>query len=125
MLAPPASGSGLATDRGRSSRHSRATLSPTIEASVYFLISEALTNVVKHVRAASVRFRIAVAAGQLSVEVSDNGVGIAQRAPPGHGLAGLADRVAALDGTLTIKSNPSAGTTLRAQIPLPERHLGP
>jgi PAS domain S-box-containing protein len=99
--------------------------SPTIEASVYFLISEALTNVVKHAHARTAGVRIAVAAGQLSVEVSDNGVGIARQAPPGHGLAGLADRVAALDGTLAIKSDPSAGTTLRAQIPLPERHLSP
>jgi hypothetical protein len=48
--------------------------SPTIEASVYLLISEALTNVVKHTSAASPRVRIAAAAGQLSVEVSDNGV---------------------------------------------------
>jgi PAS domain S-box-containing protein len=99
--------------------------SPTIEASIYFLISEALTNVVKHARAARARVRIAVAAGQLSVEVSDNGVGIAHEVPPGHGLAGLADRVAALDGKLTINSDPSAGTTLRAQIPLPKRHLSP
>ena len=99
--------------------------SPTIEASVYFLISEALTNVVKHAHAGIAGVRITVAAAQLSVEVSDNGVGIAQEAPPGHGLAGLADRIAALDGTLTINSDPSTGTTLRAQIPLPERHRSP
>ena len=99
--------------------------SPTIEASVYFLISEALTNVVKHAQAGTAGVRITVAAAQLSVEVSDNGVGIAQEAPPGHGLAGLADRIAALDGTLTINSDPSTGTALRAQIPLPERHRSP
>jgi signal transduction histidine kinase len=72
---------------------------------------------VKHAHAGTAGVRITVAAAQLSVEVSDNGVGIAHEAPPGHGLAGLADRIAALDGTLTINSDPSTGTALRAQIP--------
>ena len=69
--------------------------------------------------------RMSSAAGQLAVEVSDDGVGGAERQPPGHGLAGLADRLAALDGTLTVRSEPSAGTTLRAEIPLPESDLSP
>jgi PAS domain S-box-containing protein len=91
---------------------------PAIEASVYFLVSEALTNVVKHARATRAGVRIA-AAGQLTVEVRDDGVGGAEAHPAGHGLAGLADRVAALDGTFTLRSETSAGTTLRADIPLP------
>jgi len=95
-----------------------------IEASVYFLVSEALTNVVKHARATRAGVRIA-AAGRLTVEVRDNGVGGAGGHPPGQGLAGLADRVAALDGTFTIRSEASAGTTLRAEIPLPESDLSP
>jgi PAS domain S-box-containing protein len=92
---------------------------PAIEASVYFLVCEALTNVVKHARATRAGVRIA-AAGQLTVEIRDDGVGGAEARPPGHGLAGLADRVAALDGTFTIRSEASAGTTLRAEIPLPD-----
>jgi PAS domain S-box-containing protein len=90
---------------------------PAIEASVYFMISEALTNVVKHARATSAGVRIAAADGRLTVEVSDDGAGGAQVRLPGRGLAGLADRVAALDGTLTVQSEPGVGTTLRADLP--------
>jgi PAS domain S-box-containing protein len=100
-------------------------LPPAIEASVYFLVSEALTNIVKHARATRASVRIATPAGQLAVEVRDDGVGGAEAHPPGHGLAGLADRVAALDGTFTVRSEASAGTTLRAEIPLPESHHSP
>jgi PAS domain S-box-containing protein len=97
---------------------------PAVEACVYFLVSEALTNVVKHARATRARVRIAEA-GQLTVEIRDDGVGGAEAHPTGHGLAGLADRVAALDGTFTIRSEASAGTTLRAEIPLPESEVSP
>ncbi|HKP88395.1 MAG TPA: PAS domain S-box protein [Thermoleophilaceae bacterium] len=97
---------------------------PAIEASVYFLVSEALTNTVKHARATRAGVRI-TAAGQVTVEVSDDGVGGAEAQPAGQGLVGLADRVAALDGTFTIRSEPSSGTTLRAQIPLPQSALSP
>jgi PAS domain S-box-containing protein len=92
---------------------------PAIEASIYFLISEALTNVVKHARATSAGVRVAAAAGRLTVEVRDDGVGGADLRTPGHGLAGLADRVAALEGTFDVRSEPSMGTTLRAEMPLP------
>jgi PAS domain S-box-containing protein len=88
-----------------------------IEASVYFFVSEALTNVVKHAQAERVSVRIVGAPGTLTVEVSDNGVGGADLAG-GSGLPGLADRVDALDGELAVRSEPGAGTTLRARIPL-------
>jgi PAS domain S-box-containing protein len=94
-------------------------LPPAIEASVYFLISEALTNVVKHARSTSAGVRVEVAAGRLTVEVRDDGVGGADLRTPGHGLAGLADRVAALEGTFDVQSGSSMGTTVRAEIPLP------
>lgn len=99
--------------------------SPAIEASVYFLVSEALTNVVKHAGATHAAVRIAAAPERLTVEVSDDGAGGAELHSPGHGLAGLADRVAASDGDFTIRSEPSAGTTLRAEIPLPGPDLSP
>ena len=99
--------------------------SPAIEASVYFLASEALTNVVKHARATRAGVRIAAASGRLTVEISDDGAGGADVHSPGHGLAGLADRVAALDGTFSVRSEPSAGTTLRAEIPLPASDVSP
>jgi PAS domain S-box-containing protein len=98
---------------------------PAIEASVYFLISEALTNVVKHARATSAGVRIAAARGRLTVEVSDDGAGGAAMHIPGHGLAGLADRVAALEGTFSVRSAPSKGTILRAEVPLQESGVSP
>ncbi|HEX2102960.1 MAG TPA: PAS domain-containing protein [Solirubrobacteraceae bacterium] len=89
-----------------------------VEASVYFFISEALTNVVKHARALEARVAVRCEADRLLVEVDDDGVGGATRARHGTGLAGLADRIAALDGELTVTSPPGEGTTLRAEIPL-------
>jgi PAS domain S-box-containing protein len=88
-----------------------------VEASVYFFVSEALTNVVKHAEAGSATVSIAAANGDLTVEVDDDGVGGAS-AGAGSGLRGLGDRVAALDGTLEVESAPGAGTRLRATIPL-------
>jgi len=92
-------------------------LPPAVEASVYFMISEALANVVKHAGATRAIVSVVASDGQLAVRVEDDGVGGAVEAP-GHGLAGLADRVAALDGALTVRSEPAAGTTLEALIPL-------
>jgi signal transduction histidine kinase len=95
-------------------------LPPPVEASVYFVVSEALTNVVKHASASAAIVRIGAADGVLTVEVSDDGAGGADMRR-GTGLSGLADRVAALDGELTVTSVPAAGTTVHAEIPLPER----
>jgi PAS domain S-box-containing protein len=89
-----------------------------VEASVYFFISEALTNVVKHAQADEATVRIVSDKDCLTVEVRDDGVGGAQ-ASDGSGLPGLDDRVAALDGTLELSSPPGGGTLLRARIPLP------
>jgi PAS domain S-box-containing protein len=88
-----------------------------VEASVYFFVSEALTNVVKHAQASTAAVSLAAANGDLTVEVSDDGVGGA-RATGGSGLRGLGDRVGALDGTLHVESPPGGGTLLRATIPL-------
>jgi PAS domain S-box-containing protein len=88
-----------------------------VEASVYFFVSEALTNVVKHAQASTAAVSLAAANGDLTVEVSDDGVGGA-RATGGSGLRGLGDRVGALDGTLDVESPPGGGTLLRATIPL-------
>ncbi len=88
-----------------------------VEASVYFFVSEALTNVVKHAQAHEATVSIGASNGGLMVEVSDDGVGGA-RVAGGSGLRGLGDRVGALDGTLDVDSPPGAGTRLRATIPL-------
>jgi len=87
-----------------------------VEAAAYYLIAEALTNVAKYAQASAVRVRIAAGAGDLVVEVSDDGVGGADPAA-GSGLRGLADRVEALGGALAIVSSAGAGTVLRARIP--------
>jgi PAS domain S-box-containing protein len=89
-----------------------------VEASVYFFVSEALTNMVKHANADEAWVRIAIDDDRLIVDVGDDGVGGARATADGSGLAGLADRIAALDGELTITSPRGKGTTLHAEIPL-------
>jgi len=91
-------------------------LAGPIEASVYFFCSEALANAAKHAQAQSAHVKIAVSDGRLAVQVSDDGSGGADTTA--GGLAGLRDRIAALDGTLEVNSPPSGGTTLTARIPL-------
>ena len=73
---------------------------------------------VKHARADRAWVRIDVAAQSLTVEVRDDGIGGATATAGGSGLAGLRDRIGALDGELTVTSPPSVGTTLHAAIPL-------
>jgi signal transduction histidine kinase len=97
--------------------------SPVVESTVYFLISEALTNVVKHAEATSAAVRIGVGERSLTVEVRDDGVGGAAGGVDGSGLSGLVDRVGAVGGMLRVESPVGAGTTLRADIPLPEAGL--
>jgi len=100
-------------------------LDQAVEAGAYFVICEALTNVVKHARASRAAVSAIAADGQLLVTVVDDGVGGAQ-AGKGTGLTGLADRVAALDGALTVTSG-RRGTTLSCRIPLtraPRRYAG-
>jgi PAS domain S-box-containing protein len=89
-----------------------------VEVSVYFFCSEALTNVVKHARATSAQVRVALSAGQCTVEVGDNGIGGAQPQPQSSGLVGLRDRIGALNGTMNIISPAAGGTVLQAVIPL-------
>jgi PAS domain S-box-containing protein len=88
------------------------------EASLYFFVSEALTNVVKHAGASRASVRIANG-DLLEVEVIDDGIGGAAIDETGSGLAGLTDRIAALDGELLIESPAGQGTRLHARMPLP------
>ena len=86
-----------------------------LEVAAYFIVAEALTNVVKHARAAQTRVSVAVTAGLLTIEVTDDGRGGADRR--GSGLTGLADRVDAMNGTLVLTSPPRLGTTVRVTLP--------
>ncbi|MFF7359610.1 CHASE3 domain-containing protein [Streptomyces sp. NPDC008125] len=94
-------------------------ISTTVEANAYFVVAEAVTNAVKHARAS--RIDVFIAFGDmLRIDVSDDGIGGVDSATPGSGMAGLADRVAAFDGKLTIDSPSGGGSTLQIRIPLPD-----
>jgi signal transduction histidine kinase len=93
---------------------------PAVEATAYFVISEALTNAVKHSRADRAEVSARVEDGALRVEVRDDGAGGA-RLDRGSGLLGLRDRLDALDGELLIESPPGGGTLLGAVLPVPVR----
>ena len=86
-----------------------------IEAAAYFFVAEALTNAVKHAHATELSVVITRDGTRLRITVSDDGRGGADPSG-GSGLRGLFDRVAVLDGALTIDSS-AAGTTLRATLP--------
>lgn len=89
---------------------------PAVEGAAYFVISEALTNMTKYANASRATVRVTGLVDQLSIEIEDDGVGGADPRS-GSGLRGLADRLAALDGTLTIVSPPGGGTRISARIP--------
>ena len=87
-----------------------------VQVAVYYVVSEALTNVAKHAHASAVRVRLADEDGVLRLSISDDGVGGAE---PGHGsgLIGLRDRIEALGGRIEIASPSGKGTTLLAEFP--------
>jgi signal transduction histidine kinase len=88
-----------------------------VEAAAYYVVSEALANVAKYANASAVSVRISQVNGSAMVRVSDNGVGGADPGR-GSGLRGLADRLSALRGTLSVESPPGEGTCIKARIPL-------
>ena len=88
-----------------------------VEATAYFVVSEALANVAKYAAATSASVAAACDSATLRVEVADDGVGGADQAR-GTGIRGLQDRVAALGGRLTVSSPPGEGTRITAEIPI-------
>jgi PAS domain S-box-containing protein len=92
-------------------------LAMPVEAAAYFTVCEALTNIAKHARATHAWVNVEPLDGHLGVEVGDDGAGGADL-HAGSGLQGLRDRIAAVNGTLTIDSQPGAGTVLRARLPI-------
>ncbi|MGH2883606.1 MAG: sensor histidine kinase, partial [Solirubrobacteraceae bacterium] len=123
---------GILTDRGLSpaleSLASRAPIAiereidlpsrppASVEAVAYFVIAEALTNVLKYSGAAKATLRAHYDGDEVVVEMEDDGAGGADPGK-GTGLQGLRDRVGALDGTLTVVSPAGAGTRVSARIP--------
>jgi signal transduction histidine kinase len=91
-------------------------LPAAVEATAYFVVAEALTNVAKHARAGHAEVTARIEDGTLAVQVRDDGVGGARA--DGTGLIGLADRLAAVDGELRVESATDEGTLVAAAIPL-------
>ena len=86
-----------------------------VEAIAYFVVAEALTNVVKHARASHAEVVVGYSGSLLTLVVSDDGIGGAD--PGGRGLSGLAARVAAVDGRLRVTSPPGGPTSLEVVLP--------
>jgi signal transduction histidine kinase len=92
-------------------------LPEAVEAAAYFVVSECLANVGKHAQASSATVAVTASDGLLTAVVADDGVGGAELGD-GSGIQGLADRVGALNGTLSVESPPGGGTRVTASIPL-------
>jgi signal transduction histidine kinase len=92
-------------------------LADRIEVAAYYVVSELLTNAVKHAQVAVVRVAVEQRDGTLQLAVRDDGIGGADPAR-GSGLIGLRDRVEAMGGTIVVESPPRAGTTVLVSLPL-------
>jgi PAS domain S-box-containing protein len=86
-----------------------------VESAAYFAVAEALTNAARYSEAGSVEVRASHTDGMLRIEVQDDGRGGADLL--GSGLGGIADRIAAIDGKMIVRSPAGRGTLLRADIP--------
>ena len=88
-----------------------------VEAAAYYVVAEAVTNAAKYAQASAVKVSVERSNGTVLVRVDDDGVGGADPAA-GSGLRGLADRLEALGGKLSVDSEPGAGTRIEAELPL-------
>ena len=91
-----------------------------VEAAVYYVVAETITNIAKHAQAESATVSVTLVAGTAHVVITDDGIGGADPAG-GSGLRGLADRIEALDGGLRVESRRERGTRIEAQIPCADR----
>ena len=93
-------------------------LAPALEAALYFVAREAVTNAVKHAPGAPVVVRVTTRgpSGPVRVEVRDEGPGGARQVPEG-GIAGIAERLAVFDGAVALESPPGGPTTLSMEVP--------
>jgi signal transduction histidine kinase len=88
-----------------------------VESTGYFVVSEALTNAVKHSRATEITVHLRLANGRLAIEIQDDGIGGAQ-VGGGGGMRGIIDRVEALGGEVSVESPSGGGTRIAADIPV-------
>jgi signal transduction histidine kinase len=94
-----------------------AGLPERVEVASYFVVSEALANAAKHAQASVAHVNIETEGSLLHVSIGDDGLGGADPSR-GSGLIGLTDRVQALGGTLSVRSPPGEGTTIRVELPV-------
>jgi len=99
-------------------------LDADLEAAAYFLVSEALTNVVKHARAEHVQVDLGLTPTCLTIAVTDDGIGPGAAGTGGTGLLSMRDRAETVRGRLDISAGPAGGTVVRAQLPVPGRAVG-
>jgi signal transduction histidine kinase len=92
-------------------------LEDNVKVGVYFILSELMTNAVKHAPGSAIAVRAAMKGAELVLEVTDTGPGGAN--PLGSGLRGVAGRVSDLSGSFTISSPPNDGTRVLILLPLP------
>jgi signal transduction histidine kinase len=93
-----------------------------VDLSAFRIVQEALTNVMRHAHASEVRVRIARENGSLLISVVDDGVGGASGTQgAGHGISGMEERVAALDGEIEVGPRPEGGFAVVARVPVPRR----
>lgn len=97
-------------------------LPPVVETTAYYLASEALNNITKHVKPTAIQIRTTLDAGTFTIAVTDNGSGGAQE-QTGTGIRGLRERAEALNGQLHLDSPIGGPTVLRMQLPLTEDYL--
>lgn len=93
---------------------------PGIEGAAYFVVSEAVGNVLKHAEATRICISLGLRDGSLALEIGDDGAGFAPDRVEQRGLRGLRDRIEALGGCLGIDSAPGGGARVRAELPVPE-----
>jgi signal transduction histidine kinase len=96
--------------------HGAEQLPGPVEIAAYYVVAEGLTNVSKYAQASEASVAVRRNGGLVTVDISDDGMGGAD-ARRGSGLRGLADRVAALDGTLSVDSPAGRGTRVHVEIP--------
>jgi signal transduction histidine kinase len=118
LLKRVAATSGVAIDSDVRLDAEGPRLDPEIERTLYRLIQESLTNVMKHAEARQIKVELVEEAGWLKVSVVDDGVGFdTAQISPGFGLVSMQDRVGLVGGTTSVESAPGAGATVCAEVP--------
>jgi two-component system NarL family sensor kinase len=98
--------------------HASGELPENTEKAAYMIVTEAVTNVIRHADATRCAIRITVDDVLVTIEVSDDGSGVGDPAPGGSGLVGMRERALELGGSILVESHAGAGTTVTARLPV-------